>query len=154
MTDFDYEILKAIAQYGEKGVTQAELESKHFSGYTLIYNLIVLSEHKPIGTGAVKITVSNDTVLDSKRENVKILSGGIESYTSRYFIIHRGQSLLNNWLRRNRRAHILHFAEGFIFALMGALLGIILGPMLAPFIKCLSEVAKGKILSSLTLLFL
>ena len=44
MTDFDFEILAAVALYGEEGVSRKELERVHFNGYEIDYNLRELTE--------------------------------------------------------------------------------------------------------------
>ena len=145
MTDFDYEILEAVAKYGDNGVTKAELERDHFKKYgNLAYNLLYLSEPPPFVPGIINVRFENETCLKAVE---KIVHGKTGDRPERYyFVTNRGQTLLYNWQRRRCHNRIWHIVEGFGFALMGALLGIILSPLLTPFINCLLESAKRKLL--------
>lgn len=64
MTDFDFEILAAVAQY-EHGISIQQLQARHFKGYDLIYNLKELSDTKPVRTSeGLLISYTNAACLE------------------------------------------------------------------------------------------
>ena len=107
MTDFDYEILSVIAQYGEAGISRPELEKNHFKGYDLLYTLNELTrvEVKEIKiSNGQSIAISNvDSACLKKSdficENIMLGMSCVYSY---YSITNKGRSLLQNWQHRQK----------------------------------------------------
>ena len=137
MTDFDYEILEAVAKYGEIGATQAELESGKLKGYNIGYNLKMLSYREPLDVGKIKIVTANDAVLLEKEECKKVIGNMVKLSVYRYFITPRGQAMLNNWKMCNRKRDNNHHRECFFYAMFGAMMGVILNFIFSIAIECL-----------------
>lgn len=99
MTDFDFEILAAVAQY-EHGISIQQLQARHFKGYDLIYNLKELSDTKPVRTSeGLLISYTNAACLEERLvRDVRFKSE--QMFFLYYFITDRGKSLLQNWQRR------------------------------------------------------
>lgn len=93
MTDFDYEILEAVAQHQE-GIEQSVLEDQYFKGYNLTYNLIELSkvDTKKASNGII-VAITNSACLEAKRKSIE---GFSIACTFTYTITDRGKSMLVN----------------------------------------------------------
>lgn len=145
MTAFDFEILEAVAKFGDKGVTITELQNAYFPAYDLTYNLQKLSDDKPINAYGIRILFANANVLYETKE---YLDEKHFVYKSRYFITERGKVLLANWQRQQRKARKQHVIESILLALLGAIFGTILGQFAGDFLTELLPLIKGHFVTS------
>lgn len=133
MTDFDFEILEAIAFYSKDGVERTQLEREHFAGYNLLYNLEKLAETKPITAvingKPITVTFEDSACLKKRTYKSKKNKLGMSIEYEFYSLTFKGQSLLQNWQRQrakrndeNRRRE----RNGFMIScLVGIITGII-----------------------------
>ena len=105
MTDFDFEILEAVAQYGGGGISEPELEAKHFKECNLLYNLLELSkkeeieQEQPSGQ-KIKTAIKNSACLKAQIFKVENVFLGASTEYLYYSLTDKGRSLLQNWQRR------------------------------------------------------
>ena len=140
MTDFDFEILAVVAQYGEAGISLVELECNHFKGYELVYNLQELSKLEKYPTEIspgkeITCSFANSNCLEKHNRNLCDFSGDFSVYMhdSYYRITHRGRSLLQNWQRRQNEKRAEERKRNFINILLSVVVGTVTG-ILATFI--------------------
>ena len=105
MTDFDFEILAAIALYGKDGVERSTLEQQHFPGYDLLYTLEELSKPQIKTENLYPGTPINHSFDDSAclKKRVKKSTPnalGLSYEYELYSLTFKGQALLQNWQRR------------------------------------------------------
>lgn len=104
MTDFDFEILAAVALYEEEGVSRKELECTHFNGYKIDYNLRDLAEvryktsYSPDGR-PIQYGIENSACLKVRTFKSAPRSPVSDIYEY-YSLTDKGRALLQNWQRR------------------------------------------------------
>lgn len=128
MTDFDFEILEAIAQYSGKGVSCQELEQKHFKGYDLTYNLgelskIPLDRVKFPNGQTIKVGVINFACLKTCKVELgpDFPTGGYVTY---YSLTDKGRALLQNWQRRRKEKRATERGRNIATHFLSAVIGI------------------------------
>ena len=94
MTDFDFEILEAIAAYGAEGIDRAELQRRHFAQYDIMYNLYELARGEKFSNGKITLSFENSAYLKCREKKNPPYVYEIYSLTD------KGRALLTNWQRR------------------------------------------------------
>ena len=128
MTDFDFEILEAVAQCSGKGISCQELEQNHFKGYDLTYNLVELSK---VDLNSVKVS-NRQTITVGVINSAYLKTCRVElypdfptgSYILYYSLTDKGRALLQNWQRRQKEKRATEKCRNIATHFLSAVIGI------------------------------